>query len=132
MCTIARTTFFLTFRFIFFPIIHLALRIYPMSSPLLAGFFDTFLACHCLPRPLARTRVALRVLSANGQTFSVADPPVTIDITQASYILCDLPAKLAFHDIITVDNLRYVAEIVFRELAGFRAFFDARLFQNLL
>jgi hypothetical protein len=68
------------------------------------------------------------VLAANGQTLSVAKPPVAIDITQASYILGNLPAKLAFHDIIAVNNLRNAAKVILAELGGLRALVDAGLF----
>jgi len=61
----------------------------------------------------------------------VANASVTTYIAQAGYILCNLPAKLTFHDVITVDNLRYAAKLVFTELAGLCTSFDTRFFQNL-
>jgi hypothetical protein len=58
----------------------------------------------------------------------VANAPVTIYVTQASYVLSNLPAKLAFHDAIAVNDLRYVAELVFAELASLCVFFDTGFF----
>jgi hypothetical protein len=54
----------------------------------------------------------------------VAKAAVTSNIAQASYVLGHLPAKLAFDDAITVDNLCYVAKLVFTELSGLGGFVD--------
>jgi hypothetical protein len=130
MCTIARTTFFLTFRFVLFAIIlkNPLIRVSRKYHFLLAFFLYTLLACNCFSRPFACTCITLRTLAPNRQAPSVTNAPVTIDIAQASYILRNLPAKLTFNSIIAVDNLRYPAEFIFTELAGFCLSFDTSLF----
>jgi hypothetical protein len=57
---------------------------------------------------------------------------VTADIAQASDVLSHLPAKLTFDDAIAVDNLRYLAKLIFAELARLGALFDPGFFQYLL
>jgi hypothetical protein len=61
----------------------------------------------------------------------MANASVTIYVTQASYILSNLPAELTFHDVIAVDNLRYTAKLIFAKFAGLCVFFDPGFFQNL-
>ena len=68
----------------------------------------------------------------NRQTSSVANTSVAIYVTQASYVLRNLPAKLAFNYVVAVDNLRYVAKLIFTETVGFCAFLNPGFFQNML
>jgi hypothetical protein len=102
------------------------------TAAILAFFLYTLLACDRFSRPFASACIALSALTPNRQTSSVANAPVTTDITQASYVLSNLPAQLTFNDAIAVDNLCYVAKLIFAELAGFRAFIDPGLFEYLL
>jgi hypothetical protein len=153
MCTIARTMFFLTFRFVPFAIIflvfcnfldadfadcflfliHRVLYQFVVNIPfgLLAFFLYTLLACDCFSWAFAGARVTLSVLAPNRQPLSVTDASITVYIAQASYILSDLPAKPASHDVIAVNDLRYPAKLVLAQLAGLCAFFDPGFFQDL-
>jgi len=54
----------------------------------------------------------------------VANASITGYVTQSSDILSNLSSKLAPHDVIAVDDLRYPAKLVFGEFTGFCAFFD--------
>jgi hypothetical protein len=112
---------------------HYASRIVCLSQTtgLLAFFLYTLLAGDRFSRAFASACIALSTLSPHWQTPSVANASVTIYITQASYILSNLPAKLTFHDVIAVDNLCYVAKLIFTKFAGLCAFFDPGFFQNL-
>jgi hypothetical protein len=102
------------------------------TTEFLAFFLYTLLARDRLSRALASARITLSALASNGQTSSVASSPVTIYVAQTSYVLGNLPAKLAFHDIIAVDDLRYMAELIFAEFAGLGVLFDPSFFQYLL
>jgi hypothetical protein len=97
----------------------------------LAFFLYALLARDRFSRAFASACIALSALSPNRQTPSVANTSVTIYIAQASYILSNLPAELTFHDVIAIDNLRYMAKLIFTEFAGLCAFFDPGFFQNL-
>lgn len=79
MCTMALTTFFLTFRFVFFAIAFLLVCIYPRTD-FLAAFLYTLLARNGLPRALSGASVALRALTPYRQTSAMAKTPVTADI----------------------------------------------------
>jgi hypothetical protein len=89
MCTIARTTFFLTFRFVLFAIIlkNPLISVQRINHFLLAFFFDALLARDCFSRPFAGACITLGTLAPNGQTSPVTNTPVTVDIAQTSYIL---------------------------------------------
>jgi hypothetical protein len=91
----------------------------------------TLLARHCFSGPFAGARIALRALSPNRQTLSVAYTSVTIYIPQSRDILNNLSAKLASDNIIAVNNLIYSAKLVFTEFVGLYMSFDLRFFQNL-
>jgi hypothetical protein len=138
ICTIARTTLFLTFRFVFFAIIFLVSQYSILDTrdehrvSFLTFFLYALLARDCFSRAFAGACIALGALAPNRQTPSMTKTSVTVDVTQASYVLGNLSAKLAFHDIIAVDNLGYAAKLIFTELAGLCAFVNTGLFQNLL
>jgi hypothetical protein len=127
MCTMAFATFFLTFRFVLFAIIEKSLN---NKIELLAFFLYTSFARHCFSGSFSSSRIALSTLAPNRQTPSVTNTPITGYITQSSDILRGLPAKLTSHDVIAVDNLSYLAKLIFAEFASLCAFFDSGLFQN--
>jgi hypothetical protein len=60
----------------------------------------------------------------------VANASITAYIAQSSNILSGLPAKLASHNVIVVNNLSYSAKLIFAEFAGLGAFFNLGLLQN--
>jgi hypothetical protein len=95
---------------------------------LLAFFLYPLLARDCLSWAFASACITLSALAPDRQTLSVADAFITVYIAQAGYILSNLPAKAASHDVIAVDDLRYSAEFVFAELASLCAFFDPGFF----
>jgi hypothetical protein len=80
---------------------------------LLAFFLYTLLARDCFSWAFTSARVTLSALAPDRQTLSVANAFITVYIAQASYILSNLPAKPASHDVIAVDDLRYPAKLVF-------------------
>jgi hypothetical protein len=61
----------------------------------------------------------------------VSNPPVTTDITQTGDVLGHLPAKLTFDYAIAVDDLRYLAKLIFGELVRLGGFFDPGFLQYL-
>jgi len=101
------------------------------TTELLAFFLYTLLACDRFSWALASACIALRALTSNRQTPSVTNPPVTIYVAQTSYVLGNLPAKLTLYDVVAVDDLRYMAKLIFAELAGFRTLFDPGFLQYL-
>ena len=65
MCTIARTTFFLTFRFVFFAITLFSYCVSIPNNRLLAAFLHTLLARNSLTWTLASASIALSTLASN-------------------------------------------------------------------
>jgi len=61
----------------------------------------------------------------------VTKASVTTDVAQTCYVLGDLPAKLTFDYTIAVDDLRYLAELIFAELVGLGVLVDPGFFQYL-
>jgi hypothetical protein len=99
---------------------------------ILAFFLNTLLAGDRFSRALSRACIALSALTSNWQAPSVANAPVALYVAKPSDILSNLSAELASDYVIPVDNLRYLAELVFAEFAGLCVFFDPGLLQYLL
>jgi hypothetical protein len=87
------------------------------TAGFLAVFLYTLLAGDRLPGAFSGACIALSALTPDWQPSSMAKASVTSDIAQTSYVLGDLPAKLTFDDAVAVDNLRYLAKLIFAELA---------------
>jgi hypothetical protein len=96
----------------------------------LTCLFDALLAGDSLARPLARTGVALRLLTADGQAPAMSYASIAMNIDKTRYILGHLTLELPFDDKVPVDDLGYPADLVFGQFlgtdgrldAGFRAY----------
>src|SRR3954447_1081124 len=83
-------------------------------------------------RPLARARVGLGVLAADGEAAAVAQPAVAADLHQALDVLRTLAAQVALDDVVAVDQVAELGDLVVGEVAHLAVRLDAELGEDLV
>src|ERR1700712_1137160 len=116
MCAIPVATFFLTF---FLPALGFAMNVYPLATGAAA-------------RPLARTRVGLGALTANGQTAAMPQATVGAEVHLTLDVHRDVATKVTFDAHVGVEILADALDVAFREFLGLTVAGDTGRFQDLL
>src|SRR5262249_55157609 len=78
--------------------------------------FLLLLAGNRLGRPLARARIGMSALAAHRQSAAMAKASIAAELHQPLDIDTGLPAKIAFHDIVTVDHFADLKDLLVGQL----------------
>src|SRR5215831_1479498 len=95
-----------------------------LPSPL---FSDLLLACNGARGTFARACVGMSALTANRQPFAMTQTTIAAEIHQPLDVHRDFTTKIAFHDVIAVDDLANLDDFVFRQIADAPVERDAHL-----
>src|SRR4051812_12075456 len=85
-----------------------------LLSPL---FGDLLLACNGARRTLARACIGVSTLTADRQTFAMAQTAIAAEIHQPLDVHRDFTSQIAFHDVFVVDGFANLDDFVFGEIA---------------
>ena len=98
-----------------------------LPSPL---FGDLLLACNGARRTFARACIGVSALTANRQSFAMAQTAVAAEIHQPLDVHRDFAAQIAFDDVVAVDGLANLNDLVFGEIADAAVERDTYLFAD--